>query len=250
MRMMGTLGKTSLGKSSVSKATKMLGVVGGLGPEATIEYYRLLVNGYRERAGGASPPLLIHSIDVDRVLGLAAEGKREELAEYLLESVHVLAQAGADFALMSANTPHIVFDAVARQSPVLLLSIVEATCEFAVQRKLSNLGLLGTRFTMQSGIYQDVCTRQGIRVTLPKPEEQNFIHEKYVGEMVKGKFLPETRAGFLAIAERMRIRDAIDGLILGGTEMPLLLNDNGGIGIPFLDTTRIHVDAALERMLS
>jgi aspartate racemase len=248
--MMGTLDTTSLGQSSVRKTTKMLGVVGGLGPEATIEYYRLLVNGYRERAGGASAPLLIHSIDVDRVLGLAAEGKREELAEYLLESVQVLARAGADFALMSANTPHIVFDAVARQSPVPLLSIVEATCEFAVQRKLSNLGLLGTRFTMQSGIYQDVCTRQGIRVTLPKPEEQDYVHEKYVGEMVKGRYLPETRAGLLAVAQRMKKDEGIDGLILGGTEMPLLFNDNGGIGIPFVDTTRIHVNAALERMLS
>jgi len=248
--MMGTLGKTSLGQTSVGKTTKTLGVVGGLGPEATIEYYRLLVNGYRERAGGASPPLLIHSIDVDRVLGLAAEGKREELAEYLLESVHVLARAGADFALMSANTPHIVFDAVARKSPIPLLSIVEATCEFAVQRKLSNLGLLGTRFTMRSGIYQDVCTRQGIRVTLPKPEEQNYVHEKYVGEMVKGRYLPETRAGLLAVAQRMKKDEGIDGLILGGTEMPLLFNDNGGIGIPFVDTTRIHVNAALERMLS
>jgi aspartate racemase len=228
----------------------MLGVVGGLGPEATIEYYRLLVNGYRERAAGASPPLLVHSIDVDRVLGLAAEGKREELAEYLLDSVHVLARAGADFALICANTPHIVFDAVAGKSPIPLLSIVEATCDFAVQRKLSNLGLFGTRSTMQSGIYQEVCTRRGIRLTLPDVAEQDYIHEKYVGEMVKGKFLPETRADFLAIAERMRSRDAIDGLILGGTEMTLLLNDNGGSRIPFLDTARIHVTAALERMLS
>lgn len=234
----------------MAKTRKTLGVVGGLGPEATIEYYRLLVNGYRERAAGASPPLLIHSIDVDRVLGLAAEGKREELAEYLLESVHVLARAGADFALMSANTPHIVFDAVAKKSPIPLLSIVEATCDFAVQSKLSNLGLFGTRSTMQSGIYQEVCTRLGIRLTLPKPEEQDYVHEKYVGEMVKGKFLSETRADFLAIAERMRKRDGIDGMILGGTEMPLLLNDNGGSRIPFLDTTRIHVNAALDRMLS
>ncbi len=234
----------------MAKTRKTLGVVGGLGPEATIEYYRLLVHGYRERAAGASPPLLIHSIDVDRVLALAAGGKREELAEYLLESVHILARAGADFALMSANTPHIVFDAVASKSPVPLLSIVEATCDFAVQRKLGNLGLFGTRSTMQSGIYQEVCARQRIRLTLPEAKEQDYIHEKYVGEMVKGRFLPETRVDFLAIAERMRSRDAIDGLILGGTEMPLLLRDNGGTRIPLLDTTQIHVNAALDRMLA
>jgi aspartate racemase len=238
--MMGTL----------SKSRKMLGVVGGLGPEATTEYYRLLVNGYRERVAGASPPLLIHSIDVDRVLGLAAEGKREELAEYLLESIHVLARAGVDFALLSANTPHIVFDAVARKSPIPLLSIVEATCDFAVKRRLSNLGLFGTRSTMQSGIYQEVCKKRGIRLTLPQTEEQDYIHEKYVGEMIKGKFLSETRADFLAIAERMKSRDAIDGLILGGTEMTLLLKDNIGSRIPLLDTTRIHVNAALDRMLA
>ena len=228
----------------------MLGVVGGLGPEATIEYYRLLVNGYRERAGGASPRLVIHSIDVNRVLTLAADGNREELAEYLLDSIQILAQAGADFALMCANTPHIVFDVVAKKSPIPLLSIVEAACDFGKERNLKNLGLFGTRSTMQSGIYQDVCARQGIAVTLPAAQEQDYVHEKYVGEMVKGCFLPETRTGFLAVAQRMRKDEGIDGLILGGTEMPLLLNDNVGIGIPFLDTARIHVNAALDRMLA
>jgi len=228
----------------------MLGVVGGLGPDATIEYYRLLVSGYRERVpDGGSPRLLIHSIDVDRVLGLAGAGKREELATYLEEAILPLARAGADFGLISANTPHLVFDAVARRSPIPLLSIVEAACDFAKQNALKHLGLFGTRSTMQAGFYQEVFAREGIQVQLPSAEEQDYIHEKYVGEMVKGRFLPETRAGFVAIIQRMKRDCRIDGVILGGTEMTLLFNDDAGLGIPLLDTTRVHVNAALDRML-
>lgn len=229
----------------------MLGIVGGLGPEATIEYYRLLVSGYRERdPDGGSPRLLIHSIDVDRVLGLAGAGKREELATYLVEAILPLARAGADLALISANTPHLVFDAVAQRSPIPLLSIVEAACGFAKQSALEQLGLIGTRSTMQAGFYQEVFLREGIQVRLPSAEEQDYIHEKYVGEMVKGRFLPETRAGFVAIIQRMKRDCGIDGVILGGTEMTLLFNDDAGLGIPLLDTTRIHVNAALDRMLA
>ena len=228
----------------------MLGIVGGLGPESTIEYYRLLVSGYRERVASGSPPLFIHSIDVDGVLGLAGAGKSEELAKYLLEAILPLARAGADFALIAANTPHLVFDAVARQSPIPLLSIVKATCEFAKRNAHKTLTLFGTRSTMRAGFYQKALEREGIQVQLPSSEEQDYIHEKYVGELVKGRFLHETRAGLIAIAQRLKQEEGIDGVILGGTELPLLLTDNGGLGIPFLDTTRIHVDAALDRMLA
>jgi aspartate racemase len=241
---------TARQSSAHQRKAKPLGIVGGLGPESTIEYYRQLVSGYRERvADGSYPSLIIYSTDVNRVLKLAAEN-REKLVEYLLTALLPLARAGADFALIAANTPHIVFDAVARKSPIPLLSIVEATCAFAKEHRLKNLGLFGTRSTMEGGFYQEVFAREGIRLTYPGPEEQTYIHEKYVGELVNGRFLPETRAGLVAIAHRLKGDDGIDGLILGGTELPLLLSDNAGLEIPFLDTTRIHVDAALERMLS
>jgi aspartate racemase len=230
---------------------KMLGIVGGIGPESTIEYYRQLVAGFRRRiSDGSYPPLLIDSIDVNRLLRLAAAPERRDLAGYLLESVARLARAGADFALMAANTPHLVFDEVAAVAPIPLVSIVRATCDFAKSHGLKRLGLFGTRFTMQAGFYEEIFQREELAIVLPGADEQVYIHDKYVQELVNGVFLPDTRQGLQHIARELRERDHIDGLILGGTELPLLLRDDGEIGIPLLDTTRIHVNAALDSMLT
>jgi aspartate racemase len=230
---------------------KTLGILGGMGPESTIEYYRLLVSGYRERAPDHSyPSLLINSIDVNKVLTLAAAAKRELLVEYLTAGLLQLARAGADYGLLAANTPHIVFPEVSRKSPLPLISIVQATCDFAKKRKFTRLGLFGTRSTMQAGFYQQVFREQGIDILLPGIEEQNYINAKYVGELIAGHFLPETRERLLAIVKKLKDAHGIEGLILGGTELPLLLRGDAEVGIPFLDTTRIHVQAALESMFS
>lgn len=229
---------------------KMLGIVGGLGPESTIEYYRLLIAGYRERRpDGSYPHILINSIDVEKVLRLAADGQREQLSDYLLSALAQLKNAGAEFAILAANTPHLVFDELAARSPLPLISIVQATCDYAKAQNYKILGLFGTRSTAQGGFYQRVFAKSGIEVIVPGPEELDYVHEKYVSELVKGLFLPQTRDGLLAIAASMKQRHKIDGLILGGTELPLLLKDSSAAGIPLLDTTRIHVTAALERML-
>ena len=173
-----------------------------------------------------------------------------ELADYLAREVEKLARAGADFGLLASNTPHIVFDEVRRQSSIPLLSIVEATCEEAKAQRLGNLGLFGSRFTMQGRFFPDVFSREGITLVVPTPDEQHYIHEKYMGELVKGVFLPETRAGLLAIADRLKQQEGIQGVILGGTELPLILRNVPDRSMLFLDTTQIHVKAAVEQMLS
>lgn len=172
------------------------------------------------------------------------------MAEYLLEEIAKLAQAGATFGLISANTPHIVFGEVASKSPIPLISIVEATCAAAKARKLKRLGLFGTRYTMRATFYPKVFSREGIELLVPDPNDQNYIHDKYLKELVAGKFLPETRAGLLASVDRMKANSDIDGLILAGTELPLILRDSEHNGIPFLDTTEIHCEAAVTEMLS
>lgn len=230
---------------------KMLGIVGGIGPESTIEYYRQLVAGFRRRiSDGSYPPLLIDNIDLNRLLGLAAAPQRRDLVGYLLESISRLARAGADFALMAANTPHLVFDEVDAVAPIPLVSIVQSTCDFANSHGLRRLGLFGTRVTMQAGFYEEVFQRKELAIVLPDPDEQAYIHGKYVQELVNGVFSPGTRQDLQHIARELRERAHIDGLIPGGTELPLLLHDDGEIGIPLLDTTRIHVNAALETMLT
>lgn len=230
---------------------KTLGVVGGIGPESTIEYYRLLVSGHHMRdPDGRSPSIVIHSVDVGEVLALAAARELGRLADYLAASVARLARAGADLALLSSNTAHVVFGEVARRSPIPMISIVDATCAVARRRRLRRLALFGTRATMQSRIYEDVFEPQGIEIVLPDAGEQDDVHEKYVGELVQGRFLPETRARLLAIVGLLRERERIDGVILGGTELPLLLRDDAIDGVPLLDTTRIHVTAALDAMFA
>src|SRR5579864_1262014 len=205
---------------------KMLGIVGGIGPESTIEYYRQLVAGFRRRiSDGSYPSLVIDSIDVNRLLRLAAAPERRDFVGYLLESVSRLARAGADFALMAANTPHLVFNEVAAVAPIPLVSIVEATCDFAKSHDLKRLGLFGTRFTMQAGFYEEIFQRKELAIVLPGADEQAYIHDKYVQELVNGVFLPDTRQSLQHIARELRERDHIDGLILGGTELPLLLHD-------------------------
>ncbi|MDT4952478.1 MAG: aspartate racemase [Acidobacteriota bacterium] len=230
---------------------KIVGIIGGIGPESTIEYYRLIVTSYREEIqDGSYPRIIVNSIDLKKMISWFEVNELAEMTEYLVDEVQRLERAGADFGLLAANTPHIVFDEVRRRSPIPLLSIVEATCEAAKGLGLKRLALFGTRFTMQGQFYPDVFSREGIKLVVPEREEQDYIHDKYMNELVPGRFLPETREGLLEVVDRMKEREGIDGVILGGTELPLILRDEGESGIPFLDTTRIHVKAVIAELLS
>jgi len=230
---------------------KTVGIIGGLGPESTVEYYRLIIQVCREeKPDGSYPPIIINSIDLKSMLDLVESNDWPGVAQNLVAALQQLARAGADFGLISANTPHIVFDEVQRRSPIPLISIVEATCDTAKGLGLKRAGLLGTRFTMQARFYPEVFSRAGIEIVLPEQDDQNYIHEHYLGELIKGVFLPQTRDELLGIVDRMKKRNDIGGLILGGTELPLILTDSSAVGIPFLDTTRIHVRAIVNRMLS
>ena len=229
---------------------RTLGIIGGLGPESTIDYYQRIIALYRERTGdGSYPEFIINSVNLTKGLDFMAVNDLARMADYLLEGIGKLARAGADFGLISANTPHIVFDDVAPKSPIPLISIVEATCAAAEARKLERLALFGTRYTMQATFYPKVFSREGIDLLVPEPNDQDYIHDKYMNELVPGKFLPETRASLLAIVDRMKAKSDIGGVILAGTELPLILRDPEHNGIPFLDTTKIHVEAAVAEML-
>jgi aspartate racemase len=231
---------------------KTLGIVGGLGPESTIEYYRFILAAYRERRpGGGSPAIIINSLDVDHGIALLNANQLADLEDYLVAGFEGLARAGCDFGLMAANSPHIVFEEVQRRSPIPLLSIVEATREAAQQLGLTRLALLGTGFTMKGRFYSEVFSRAGIELVVPTAEEQAFIHGKYINELLKNVFLPATRDGLFAILEKLKERDRIEGVILAGTELPLILREvEGRAGVPFLDTTKIHVARAVTEMLS
>ncbi|HKG46432.1 MAG TPA: amino acid racemase [Pyrinomonadaceae bacterium] len=228
---------------------KTLGLIGGTGPESTIDYYRQLTNQYREKADGASPHVIINSIDLKQMIEWMSAGELGKVTDYLVREFETLERAGVDFAALTANTPHIVFDDLKQRVNLPLISIVEATCERAQSLGFKCVALFGTRYTMQAPFYPSVFSRTDIKLVTPNEEEQDYIHNKYFGELLKDQFLPETRARFLEIADAMKARDGIEALILGGTEIPLLLRADEHNGIQFLDTTRIHVERLIEEML-
>ncbi len=229
---------------------KTLGIVGGTAPDSTIEYYRLIVASYRHRVrDGSYPSLLINSIDLKKLLDLIGADRLADVTRFLLHELEKLARAGAEFGLLASNTPHIVFDDLARRSPIPLISIVEAACDAAQALGLKKVGLIGTRFTMQGRFYPDVFSGRGIALCVPATEDQAYIHEKYMSELVNGVFRSDVRDELLAIIDRLKQNDDIQGVILGGTELPIVLGQ-GDRGIPFLDTTRIHVERAVARMFS
>jgi aspartate racemase len=224
-----------------------VGIVGGLGPESTIDYYRRILDAWGREDTSTAPAIVIDSLDVQRGLRLV-EHDRPALIDYLVDSVARLARAGAGFAAMTANTPHIVFDDVAARSPIPLISIVEVCAREALRRGLRRLGLLGTRFTMEAPFYPEVCAHHRVAVVTPGAADREWIHARYIGELLKGEFREDTRRAFTALVSRLRADDAIDGIILGGTELPLLLPAPVIADVPALDTTALHVAAIVERL--
>ena len=224
-----------------------LGIVGGLGPESTIDYYRRILAEWKRDDPSSSPSIIIDSLDVDRGLRLV-EHDRPALVEYLAASLGRLGTAGADFAAMAANTPHVVFDDLVALSPIPMVSIVEACAEEAQRRNLRRLGLLGTRFTMEGSFYPTVFARRGMAIVSPSDDERTWIHDRYIGQLLKGDFREETRDGVISIVRRLREEETIDGVILGGTELTLLLSAPVVADIPALDTTALHVDAIVKRL--
>src|SRR6266498_2833173 len=171
---------------------KTLGIIGGLGPESTIDYYARIIALYRGRTqDGSYPQFIINSIDLKKGLDFMEANNLTGMADYLVEEIGKLARAGATFGLISANTPHIVFDNVAPRSPIPLISIVEATCAAAKAQDLKRLALFGTRYTMQATFYPKVFARDGIELLVPDPHDQDYIHDKYMNELVPGKFLAD-----------------------------------------------------------
>ncbi len=226
------------------------GIIGGIGPESTVEYYRLIVSAYLEREGnGNYPGIIINSINMKKMLDLIGDNRFEEVTDYLVGEIQKLASAGADYAVLASNTPHIVFNEINRSSPLPLISIVEATCEVAVSRGMQRVGLFGTKFTMQGGFYDQIFSDQGITVISPEDNDQDYIHDTYMGELVKGIFRDETKKELLRIANTLKEKKDIQGLILGGTELPLILKKGDAEGIEFLDTTEIHVESIMRRLL-
>lgn len=221
-----------------------LGLIGGVGPESTIPYYKGIVEGVKDKTG-CLPPLTIESLSCFEVIRMSNENDLEGLTAYLLEGINNLAKAGATIGALACNTGHIVFDSLQKNSPIPLISIVEATSKLTKQRGYKKVGLLGTLVTMEKEFFKEPFNREGIEVVIPDKEERLYIANRILNELEEGIINKETQEHILNIVERMVKENYIEAIVLGCTELPLLFN-NCITSVPILDTMAIHIDTLVD----
>ncbi|MEZ4868051.1 MAG: amino acid racemase [Caldilineaceae bacterium] len=223
---------------------KRIGILGGISHESTAVYYQRLHSEYFARHRDYYyPEVLVYSLNFQKFTDYEECGDMASYVAYILTGLDALVRAGADVALLAANSPHAVFPQLVARAALPLLSIVEVTARAAKARGLQRLLLLGIRFTMQSTFYADTCARNGIEVITPQEQEQAEINRIIFAELVVGDFREESRQALLAIIDRY----PVDGVILGCTELPLLLRQTD-TEVALLDTLTLHVQAALDQI--
>jgi aspartate racemase len=228
---------------------KTIGIIGGLGPESTVDYYKEIIAAFNAKyVEMAYPEMIIYSANLNEFMTFVETKNWHRMSEWLLDKISSIHRAGAEFAVIASNTPHIVFDEIKSKSLIPLLSIVEETCNKAQEMDLKNIGLMGTKLTMEADFYKKPFISKGISVVVPFETEQQFIHHKLFSEIELGIFKESTREELLAIAKRMVDEEEIDALILGCTELPLILTESS-YGIPFLNTTAIHCESIIKYCL-
>ena len=224
---------------------KKAGIIGGIGPASTLDYYRGIVEGYRKRTGGDYPEIVIDSVDMNEIVHLVQSKDWEVLTEKLVCSVNNLANAGADFAAMSSNTLHIVFDDVEKGSPIPLISIVDETCRYTKAKGCKKVLMIGTLSMMRSGAYIKAFEEYGIAAAVPSDKDQEYIHSLFFPNLENGIVVQEDKKKMLAVLNRLIAEHNADALVLGCTELPLMIKD-GDLDIPIINTTQIHIDSIVD----
>ncbi|KKN33649.1 hypothetical protein LCGC14_0801420 [marine sediment metagenome] len=225
---------------------KRIGILGGMSYESTIRYYDLILQGYYKKYNDHNyPEVVIFSLNFQKVIDLELGEDKEEYVNYLMTGIKSLENSGASFIIMAANSPHAVYDDLCQLTAIPLLSIVKATLENALDKNMKNLLLLGIKFTMQSTFYQDYSRKLGIRIITPSLKEQNEIDKIIFDELVIGSFNQESKDKIIQIINNYKV----DGVILGCTELPLILNKKDTT-IKLLDTIELHVKAVLDYYIS
>jgi aspartate racemase len=226
--------------------SKRIGILGGISAESTIRYYDRIIKGYFERRRDYYyPETVIFSLDFQRFTDLEDKRDKDGYVAEIMSGVAALERAGAEFVIMAANSPHAVFDEIEKLAKVPLLSIVKVTARHAERQGLRKLLLLGIKFTMQASFYRDACREFGIEVVVPSGEEQDEVNRIIFEELTRGIVRGESRRRLLEIINKY----PVDGVILGCTELPLLLRQKDS-PVTLLDTLELHAEAALDFALS
>ena len=226
-----------------------IGILGGMTAESTVTYYQHIVRRYQQRCGDhAYPEIVIYSVSFQRFKDWMDADDWASIEVELGSGLRRLAAAGADFAVMATNTMHLLFQRLQQDSPIPLISIVEATADAIDRAGLHTVGLLGTRFTMEKGFYVEGLARRGIRALVPEKTERDLVHEVIMAELARGILDDRSRARYLAVIDGLA-RAGAEGIVLGCTEIPLLVRPDDS-PIPLFDTAVLHAEAALARAMA
>jgi aspartate racemase len=228
---------------------KRIGILGGTTPESTVMYYQRITREYVRRFGDHGyPEILIYSVSFQRYVEWMAAGDWDALAGGAAAGLRALTDAGAELGLVATNTFHIVFDRIASAVPIPLLSILDVVADRLAALGCRRPALLGTKTTMSGSFYPARLAASGIEAIAPEPSEQTKIDRIIFEELSNGRTSAESKAKLMGIAERLVAESGADAIILGCTELPLLVAE-GDMRVPVLDTTTLHADAALEAAL-
>jgi len=223
---------------------KKIGILGGMSPESTIEYYQYITRTYTQRFGDYGyPEIIIYSVSFQPYVDWPNNERWDLVAQGLSQAAQRLEAAGADFILIATNTMHLVLDQVRANVHIPILSLPDVVAEAILAKGIKSVGLLGTRFTMERNLYQDALARKGITVLIPDADDREVVNRVIYEELVAGQIRAESRAAYLDIIQKLMARGA-QGVILGCTEIPLLVSE-ADAGLPLFDTTLLHAEAAL-----
>jgi len=229
---------------------KIIGLIGGMSWESSLEYYRIINETVRNRLGGFhSAQSLMYSVDFAEIEILQHQGQWQEATQMMIEAARRVERGGADFLVICTNTMHKMAEEVQKNISIPILHIADATAERVKAQKLRKVGLLGTKFTMEEEFYKGRLTKKhGLQVIIPNEEDRAIVHRVIYDELVIGEINPTSRAQYQRIIDEM-IQEGCEGIVLGCTEIGLLVKEADS-RVPLFDTTQIHAIAAVEYALA
>lgn len=228
---------------------KKIGIIGGLGPESTLDYYKGIIDAFKPTYNdNGFPEIVIESLDLKSFVEQGMSGDWDSIITKLSGCFNAMQRSGAEFGVIASNTPHRVFDEVQQRTSLHLISIVDSCCDYAKHRGIESVCLLGTGFTMRAEFYRTKLAARGIETVVPSESEIDYIQEKLFTEIELGIIKPETKKGFLEIIERVRSTSGVQGLILGCTELPMIIKTED-TDLEYINTTQIHIDAIVKHCI-
>ncbi len=230
------------------KAQKVVGIIGGLGPASTIDYYKGIIKEYKKYSKDY-PEIIIYSLNMTEIMNYLDLNKYDLLVKKIAKTIDNMEKAGADFVAISSNTPHLVFDEIQKSSNLPLISIVETSVKESQKNEFKKVLIIGTSFTMNNDFYKNSFNDTGIECISPNDSEKEIIHNIIFPNLENGIVISQDKKKLIDILENINTREKIDAVILACTELPLMIQDDD-LTIPVINTTKIHIKEITNKLLN